>query len=309
MFLGRFFYLQRSDRLAIVVILIVVVIALSAVFFIGGRNKQSLTSSDSLGQSQRYAGSLGSSRSFSDEGYERLPLGKLRLASFDPNTADSDQLLHLGLAPWQVRSIYHYRAKGGIFRKPSDFARLYGLTKKQYRILKPYIHISDDYAPASSLYSSVENGFPEKSGRKDTTHFSYPVKLHPGQQISLNTSDTASFQKIPGIGSGYARAIVNYRDRLGGFYSVRQIEEIGGVPPEAEKFLKVSPSEVHKLKINQLTVNQLRRHPYINFYQARAIYDFRRLHGPIKSLRQLSNDRDFPPAEIARLEPYMDYGM
>ena len=66
---------------------------------------------------------------------------------FDPNTADSTQLLRLGLAPWQVRAIYHYRAKGGVFRRPSDFARLYGLTAKQYRELEPYIRISADYLP------------------------------------------------------------------------------------------------------------------------------------------------------------------
>ena len=308
MFLDHFFYLQRNDRRAIVVILIAVVIALMIVFFIGGRNRKSLAVTDSLRQSEHYSQRNGMNiYSDKDGGYSSQQ--ELRLEPFDPNTADSTQLLHLGLAPWQVRSIYHYRAKGGIFRKPSDFARLYGLTKKQYRALEPYIHISDDYAPASSLYSTKENGFPENSQLKDTVHYSYPVKLHNGQQISLNTSDTSSFQKIPGIGSGYARAIVNYRNRLGGFYSVKQIEEIGGVPPVAEKFLKVLPSEVHKLKINQLTINQLRRHPYINFYQARAIFDFRRLHGPIKSLRQLANDRDFPPAEIARLEPYIDYGM
>ena len=61
------------------------------------------------------------------------------LFPFDPNTADSTQLLKLGLQSWQVRSIYRFRAKGGIFREKTDFARLYGLTKKQYEVLAPYI--------------------------------------------------------------------------------------------------------------------------------------------------------------------------
>ena len=59
------------------------------------------------------------------------------LFPFDPNTADSTQLLKLGLQSWQVRSIYKFRAKGGIFREKTDFARLYGLTKKQYEVLAP----------------------------------------------------------------------------------------------------------------------------------------------------------------------------
>ena len=44
-----------------------------------------------------------------------------------------------------------------------------------------------------------------------------------------------------------------------------------------------------------------------NFYQARDICDYRRLHGPIKSLHQLSLLKTFPPAQIERLEPYVSY--
>ena len=42
---------------------------------------------------------------------------------FDPNTADSTQLLRLGLQPWQVRNIYKYRAAGGIYRTKEDRSR------------------------------------------------------------------------------------------------------------------------------------------------------------------------------------------
>ena len=70
---------------------------------------------------------------------------------FDPNTADSTTLLRLGLQPWQVANIYRYRSHGGIYRRPEDFARLYGLTQKQYRELEPYIRISADYRPAVEL--------------------------------------------------------------------------------------------------------------------------------------------------------------
>ena len=64
------------------------------------------------------------------------------LFPFDPNTADSTTLLRLGLQPWQVRSIYKYRSRGGRFRVKEDFARLYGLTLEKYRQLEPYITIS-----------------------------------------------------------------------------------------------------------------------------------------------------------------------
>ena len=61
------------------------------------------------------------------------------------------------------------------------------------------------------------------------------------------------------------------------------------------------------MNINQLSLNELKRHPYINFYRARAIEDYRRLHGPIKSLNDLRLSKDFPPEAIARLESYVEF--
>ena len=43
---------------------------------------------------------------------------------FDPNTADSATFVRLGLRPRVARAIVHYRAAGGVFRKPQDIARI-----------------------------------------------------------------------------------------------------------------------------------------------------------------------------------------
>ena len=52
------------------------------------------------------------------------------------------------------------------------------------------------------------------------------VKYLPGTIISLNSADTTELKKIPGIGSSIARMIVNYRERLGGFFRIEQLQEI-----------------------------------------------------------------------------------
>ena len=72
------------------------------------------------------------------------PGRQIKLFAFDPNTADSTQLEQLGLQRWQIRNIYRYRKAGGIYRRPQDFASLYGLTAGQYKQLEPYIRISAD---------------------------------------------------------------------------------------------------------------------------------------------------------------------
>lgn len=232
---------------------------------------------------------------------------------FDPNTADSTQLLRLGLQPWQVRNIYRYRAKGGVYRKKEDFARLYGLTVKDYRRLEPYIRISEDYLPASTLVGG--KGDINDRNYRDYSNYStykkdslrYPVKIREGEHVVLNTADTSMLRKVPGIGAYYAKEIVRYGKWLGGYVHVSQLDEIDNFPKEAKKYFVITDPHPQKLSINKLTLQQLRRHPYINYYQAKAIVDYRRLHGDIKSLRDLRFSSDFTDEDIRRLEPYIAY--
>ena len=123
----------------------------------------------------------------------------------------------------------------------------------------------------------------------------------------MNTADTAQLQRVPGIGKSYAKEIVHYGKWLGGYVNVDQLDEIDQFPKEAKKFFIIQHSNPHKLNVNKLTLQQLRRHPYINYYQARAIVDYRRLHGRLESLQQLSLLKDFPQEAIERLEPYVEY--
>jgi DNA uptake protein ComE-like DNA-binding protein len=123
----------------------------------------------------------------------------------------------------------------------------------------------------------------------------------------LNTADTAALMTIPGIGPYYARRIFQYGQRLGGYVSVSQIDEIGDIPEEAKAYLRIESPSPRKLNVNRLSLEALRRHPYINFYQAKAITDYRRLNGPIRSLSDLSLSRDFPQEAIDRLLPYVEY--
>ena len=218
-----FFYMQRNDRRAIMAVLVVIAVVAGIVIYIGDGGglppdaPADSTAINAAGGDARGGGTQ-------DGGYYAAEGRKAELFAFDPNTADSTQLLRLGLAPWQVRNIYRYRAKGGIYRDKTDFARLYGLTAGQYRRLEPYINISPDYRPAAEVYPAPKHD----AYARDT--IKYPLKLKPGQTVSLNTADTALLKRVPGIGSGFAGAIIRLRERLGGFYDTAQLLEIANFP-------------------------------------------------------------------------------
>jgi len=135
----------------------------------------------------------------------------------------------------------------------------------------------------------------------------YQPKIKTGEHVVLNTADTTALKTVPGIGPYFARKVVEYGERLGGYVSVDQLDEIENFPLDAKDFLVIEHAAPKKLNLNRLSVNELRRHPYINFYQARAITDYRRLHGPLRSLQELRLSKDFPPETIIRLEPYVEF--
>ena len=308
----EFFYLQKSDRKVILTLLLVIIVALGIIFLTGGEGGEEIGNSrDSLGSPRNNLGSPRNSRNYGKaESYYVAPREVERFA-FDPNTADSTQLLRLGLQPWQVRNIYKYRAAGGIYRQPEDFARLYGLTVKQYRELEPYIRISSDYLPASTLVGKRNQGERALDSVKNhpsvPMNHNYPKKIGEGEHVVLNTADTTALKSVPGIGSYFARRIVQYGQRLGGYVSIDQLDEIENFPQEAKQYLVIEQAQPQKLNVNSLSLDELKRHPYINFYQAKAITDYRRLHGPLESLNDLRLSKDFPPEAIARLLPYVAY--
>lgn len=304
MFLKEFFYLPKSDRRVLIIFAVLIGLVMTGSVFLNEAEIGDIQSDDPVRQADSLSpvrltarGQMKDANASRQDSYA-VPEHRAERFAFDPNTADSTTLLRLGLQSWQVRNIYKFRASGGIYRTKDDFARLYGLTQKEYRELEPYIHISADYQPAAMLVK-------EKNVSRDTLVF--PKKLKEGETIDLNITDTAQLKRVPGIGSYYARRIVDYGRRLGGFVNVDQLDELEHFPTSAKQYFMIVAAEPKRMNLNELSVNALKQHPYLNYYQARAITDYRRKHGPIKSLDDLRLLPDFPSDELRRLAPYVEF--
>lgn len=247
------------------------------------------------------------------------PIVQIALHPFNPNTADSLELLSVGLPPYVARNILRYRKAGGSFRRLDDLARIYGLHDTTFARVRPYIEIPSE-RPMERKYDAPRvHTEPDEQSTViteplDTPRHEHPyaeymrAKHKPGEFVDLNRADTAELMKIPGIGPVYARMIVEYRQRLGGFHSVAQLRELdASLPNDLGDWVHVGTPATDKLRVNSLSVTQLRSHPYLTFYQARAIVDLRKREGNIRSARQLLFLDEFTEADIERLQPYLSF--
>lgn len=209
---------------------------------------------------------------------------------FNPNTADYDTFLRLGLRPWQAKNALKYRAKGGVWRKADDFAKLYGLSKEDFERLRPYIDIPEEHRTTVL--------------RTEREVFDFPEKLKEGTTLPLNAADTTQLKQIPGIGSYYANKIVRYRERLGGFVSLVQLGEVEGLPADVQRWFRLDAVDVQKLSVNKATFKELVRHPYLNYEQVKVIANYVRQYGKLHSWQDLRYSKLFTEEDIRRLENY-----
>lgn len=192
---------------------------------------------------------------------------------FDPNTISAATWSKLGVRDRTIQTIQKYLAGGGRFRRAEDLYKIYGWKKEEVAKLIPYVSIPQpEYAAAERQQAVFKK---EKA----------PVML------DINEADSAAFESLPGIGAKLARRIVQFREKLGGFYAVEQIGETYGLPDSI--FQNIKPRlqcetiTIRKIDINIADEKMLSQHPYIGRNLARLIVRYREQHGKYAKVEEL----------------------
>ena len=222
---------------------------------------------------------------------------------FDPNTADSATLCQLGLSPRLARRVINYRSKGGMFRRKEDFSKIYGLPEATYQRLYSFIQLPERLnAPRTARAGiSRRRSLPPPASEERSTL----------SWLNINTSDTAQLKQLPGIGSTLAARIVKYRQKLGGYHSVEQLEEIYHMTDQGLKSLKartlIQPEDsLRRVNINHADLKTLAQHPYISWDLARALVQHRQNYGEYGSLDDLREVYLMTEKVFEKVAPYLE---
>lgn len=296
-----FFYYSRSERRVILLLLVLLAMGGGGMWvWMYLRPLAQISPEDSVEIDSFLSGVKKREAAYAlRKGRRKTERQRIVLSDFDPNTADSLQLRRLGLPAYVVSHILRYREKGGVFRSPDALAKIYGLKEEQFLQLRPYIQIDPSFQKTRRDTGRVGTAYPEA--------FSRVEKYAPGTVLSLNSADTSQLKRVPGIGSGLASMIVAYRNRLGGFTHVEQLQEISYADTSLNKWFVVKDPPFRMIRVNKDGLDRLRNHPYMDFYKARAILEYRRKRGKIKGLSRLSLFEEFSEKDLQRLSPYLSF--
>lgn len=228
---------------------------------------------------------------------------------FDPNSIGREEWRALGLSDKQVDGIEHYLDKGGKFRTKKDLGRMYTIPTELFAALSPFILLPDSFV--RKPYEKRErkeyaDRWPRDSIRERATYPRYVPR-----SVELNTADTLELTAVRGIGPAFARSIVKYRETLGGFHSLDQLNEVYILQdkPEAvtalKEFLILDTFAIRKIPINTCTVEALAAHPYLRWKLAKPLFAYRTQHGPFKNVSDILGCALIDAALLRKLAPYI----
>ena len=198
---------------------------------------------------------------------------------FNPDTLSTESWMQLGLSEKQSNVIVNYKNRIGGFTKIEDLFGVYVLDSLRILAWEPYME--------------------------------FHKKTKKINKIDLNSASKEILVTLKGIGPAYADRIINFRTKLGGFYSVEQLKEVYGLPEETitsiSSLCEVNSPNLKKLMINHFSVQELATHPYIDFSKAKLIVNYRNQHGAYSELSDLSKNQGLDQQFIDKIAPYINF--
>jgi competence protein ComEA len=278
--LRSWFGFTRRERRSSFMLLLIIIMIITLRFIIPEKNIAIIDVTNSFS-------GLALSSGFSEE--VTKPIGQPFL--FDPNTVSFDSLVQLGLSSKEANTLISYRKKGGKFFSPSDIKKIYGIDETLALRLLPYVKV-------------------EKFAR-------VPVRSETANQrqqqikLDINNCDSASLDRLPGIGPVLSARIIKYRYLIGGFARIDQLKEVYGLSGETFDLIKgrifADSSALIRININTATYNELTRLPYFEKYEVTAILKYRELKGKISGNADLIVNKLLTAEKAEIVKPYLKF--
>ena len=207
---------------------------------------------------------------------------------FNPNTYSLSDWKNLGLSEKQSVVVLKFTSRG--IYSEQDLKRIFVIPDILFELIRDSVIYPERFqnSPNQELF--------KKQAKQITL-------------INLNTADTTEFMKIYGIGAFYAKQIIRYREKLGGYFTKEQLFEVWKMTTEAYDKIKdhvfISEKDVKRININSVTIEELKVHPYLKWNQANSIIKMRIQRNGFKNIEELKESVLIDSETYEKLFPYL----
>lgn len=224
------------------------------------------------------------------------PKAAIKKFAFNPNTISKKEILELGFSERVAGNWSKFIAAGGKFQSQKDLLKVYGMDSTHLSSLHSYLRFDPVKAE-----NSVRKEFKKKEFKPFTMTF---------KEKNLNKTDTVDLKKISGVGERLSKRILKFRDKLGGFHSMEQLNDIYGLDSMVIEKIALQfhlTDSIKKIDINQITEKELALHPYFSYKISRVIINYREQHGPYRETGDLKKIHILNDSIISKISPYLQF--
>lgn len=235
---------------------------------------------------------------------------------FDPNTAPLDTLLRLGLPARTARSICHYREKGGKFRRPADFKKIFTLSEADFERLRPFLRMGLEKEPIKTADKATPvlfNFDPNMASQADLQQLGLPASAV--KSILAYRSKGGIFRKKEDLKKIYTLPETAY-ERVAAYIAIntpapvetpvmRPVAYQSGVLARVESRSKQPAGPVD---LNGSSVAEWLSLPGIGEKRAQQILNFREKLGGFLSIDQVAETRGLPDSVFQNIRPLLVHG-
>ena len=180
------------------------------------------------------------------------------------STAEDFQRLK-GIGKVFAERIVKYRDKIGGFSSLEQLKEVYGIHDTVYQKFKSNIYVK----PVSKKQIIITKRI-----------------------IEINSASQDDFESLNGIGKVFAQRIIQFREKLGGFYSKEQLKDVYGIHDtvyqKIKEQIKITPVQfTRKINVNTATYEELTSNPYLFSTVAKQIIGYRTKVKPFNSIEDL----------------------
>lgn len=286
-----FFKFSRDQRTGIFVLLMII-IALQMMYFFLDFSSFSKESPEK----EKWLSLQSHIDSLKKEKLDYVP----KIYPFNPNFITDYKGYKLGMSVPEIDRLL-------AFRKQNKYVN----SAKEFQVVTK---VSDSLLKAISPYFKFPDWVNNKKEFKD--YKKYPNTAFANKEkmvvIDINQASQEDLIKIYGIGEAISLRILKFKESLGGFVSMEQMNDIWGLSPEVIEKLnthfKISAAPtVKKIDINNASIKELSLFPYFKYPIAKNIVTFRSMNGDIKNYEDLTKIKGLSIEKAKIIALYLDF--